>query len=75
MPQLALPGANQPGTRCLYELIVGLSSSDAAGRCSRTPAMAERKIAGSALPSESECALRAPGWARNALAPSLQQER
>src|ERR1700737_5029979 len=64
-PQLAFTGANQPGTRRLYELIVGLRSSEAAGRCSSTPAIAERNTAGSALPSD----------ARNALAPSLQHER
>src|SRR4029453_17836877 len=37
-PQVALIGANHPGTRRLYELIVGLRRSDAAGRCSITPA-------------------------------------
>src|SRR6202165_3034462 len=64
-PQLAFTGANQPGTSRLYELIVGFKSSDAAGRCSSTPAIAFRSAAGKALPSE----------LRNAFAPSLQHER
>src|SRR6266853_1579786 len=60
-PQLALTGANQPGTRPLYELMVGVTSSDAAGRCSSTPAIADRNTGGNPFPS----------GARNALAPSL----
>src|SRR5713101_6590127 len=64
-PQLALTGANHPGTRRLYELMVGLRSREAAGRCSSTPAIAERSAAGSVLTSPP----------RNALVPSLQHER
>src|SRR5205807_8605331 len=65
MPQLAFTGANQPGTRRLYELMVGLRSSEAADRCSSTPAIADRNAAGSALPSVP----------RKAFAPSRQHER
>src|SRR5204862_4611052 len=41
-PQLAFTGAKYPGTSRLYELIVGLRRSDAAGRWSRIPATAAR---------------------------------
>src|SRR6266851_3793868 len=64
-PHVALTGANQPGTRRLYELMVGLRRRDAAGRCSSTPAIAERKTCGKCVASA----------ARNAFAPSLQQEK
>src|SRR5437660_10637487 len=46
IPHVALTGANQPGTRRLYELMVGLSRRDAAGRCSTTPAIADRNTSG-----------------------------
>src|SRR5450756_212161 len=65
IPQVALTGANQPGTRRLYELMVGFSNREAPGRCSSTPAIAELNAVGNGLPSE----------ARKALAPSLQHER
>src|SRR5207302_559213 len=45
-PHVALTGATLPGTSRLYELMVGLSKSEAAGRCSITPAIADRNTAG-----------------------------
>src|SRR5437764_15251350 len=65
-PHVALIGANHPGTRRLYELMVGLSRSEAAGRWSKTPAMAEPSDAGTSSAAE------APA---NALSEPFQQER
>src|SRR5438876_4368931 len=65
-PHVALIGANHPGTRRLYELMVGLSRSEAAGRWSSTPAMAEPSGDGKSSAGE------APA---NAFASPLQQDR
>src|ERR1700693_459499 len=65
IPHVALTGANQPGTRRLYELMVGFSNREAPGRCSTTPAIAELNAGASDLPSA----------ARKALAPPLQHDR
>src|SRR6478736_1996812 len=46
-PHVALIGANHPGTSRLYEFTVGFNRSEAAGRCSRTPATAEPNTGGS----------------------------
>src|SRR5439155_25383423 len=46
-PHVALIGANHPGTRRLYEFNVGFRSSDAAGRCSRTPPIDDANAEGS----------------------------
>src|SRR6266511_3148628 len=64
-PQLTLTGANQPGTSRLYELTVGLSSNEAAGKCSRIPAMDACISSGSGADE--------PGGAKALLSP-LQQD-
>src|SRR2546422_3287560 len=66
IPQLALTGANHPGTSRLYELMVGFSSSDAAGKCSTTPAIAAENTGGNG-PARSVT--------RKAFLPSRQQDR
>src|SRR5438876_37685 len=81
-PHVALTGANQPGTRRLYELIVGLSNREAAGKCSTTPAIADRntsgrlgRLVGWLLPTRGEVARSAGGAVANAFLPSFQNDK
>src|SRR6058998_3962272 len=59
-PHVALIGANHPGTRRLYELTVGFRSSDAAGRCSSTPATDAENTAGNASAASAANAFVSP---------------
>jgi hypothetical protein len=45
-PQVALIGANHPGTKRFYEFTLGFRSREAPGRCSSTPAMAAPNAGG-----------------------------